>query len=136
MSVFSSPYSGYGNSSAFVGPGRPFLTSSNITGSLTNNGEIKIQFPWVTKNLTIVNTTAGQPIYIHFDSRTNPNIINNGHYVVLTNLSDAWAFDSKCREIFISMQNNTGTGSFSLSATLSGVDAKEAPTMTGSGINN
>ena len=114
---------------------RPFLTGGNIYGTLTNNGEVKISFPNVTKSVTVINRSS-EPILVHFDTRTNSNVYNNHHYMELPNLDDSYGFDIRTTFIYISNLNASGTGSFDLHAELTSIDAEEMHILSGSGINS
>ena len=126
---------GIGSTGAYTLPGLPFLTGSNLTGSGTNGGEVKISFPRVTRHITITNA-GSTPLLVHFDSRTNSNVADHKHYVILDQAGAAWAFNIRSKEVYISMQNAVDNGTFSLSAELTSIDVKECHTLSGSGIND
>jgi hypothetical protein len=83
-----------------------------------------------------VNTTANVPLYVHFASRTNSDIINKNHYVQLTNLSDSWTFAVRATAVYVSAASAVQVGSFSLAAELTSIPQKELRyPLSGSGIN-
>lgn len=127
---------GLGNVGSYLISATPFLTgSATLDGTLTNNGERRIEFPTVTRSLSIVNT-SNQPLYIHFASRSNADIVNKHHYNELTNQGDSWSYNIRCIEVYISMKNAVaGPGAFELTAELTGIDRREMTTLSGSGIN-
>lgn len=127
--------SGIGSVGAYLMAGRPFLTGSNITGSGTNNGEVYIAFPTVTRSLTVVNR-ADATIYVHFDSRANTNVIDNHHYMSLPNRDDAYGFDIRCKGVYMSMSSSAESGSFECHAELTGIIDTEMHLLSGSGINS
>ncbi|MDP3986707.1 MAG: hypothetical protein Q8P81_00605 [Nanoarchaeota archaeon] len=129
------PSPGIGNVGSYLISGDPFLSSSALNGTQTNNGEIKITFPKVTRSVTIVNTGSSLPIYVHFDSRANADVIGKGFYVEVTNQYDAWAFNCRCKEIYVSMKNAVAGGGFALSAELTNIPDTSMYTLTGAGIN-
>jgi hypothetical protein len=128
--------SGIGSVGQYQMSGRPFMTGSNITGSGTNNGEVCITFPTVTKALTIINRSTGSCIYVHFDSRANADIIKNHHYMSLPNMDDSYGFDIRCTRVYTSMSSSAENGTFELHAELTGIDATDMHALTGSGINS
>ena len=128
------PQPGIGNVGSYLIAGDPFLSSSNITGNMPNGGELKITFPRVTRSVTVVNHSA-EPLYLHFETRANPTVLKHGYYVPLDQNGDAWAINCRCKEMYISMQNSTGTGSFVLSAELTNISDTMMYVLTGAGIN-
>ena len=69
--------------------GTPFLTGTVLLAAGPNNGEVKIKFPNVTKNVLIVNTSASVPIRVHFNSVTEGNVIAGHHYFTLEDKKDS-----------------------------------------------
>ena len=116
--------------------GKPFFTGSALDAASPNNGEVKITFPNVTKNVLIVNTTESVPILVHFNSRTQGNVISGHHYFTLEEKKDSVSLNSKCREIFISLETTGSNGSFEMVADLTGIDAQEMFELTGSGLTD
>lgn len=134
--AWNSPSPGIGNTNSYIGGCDPFLSSSNsLNGALANNGEIKIQFPRVTRHITVVNK-SGKPLYVHFDTRTNTNVINNGHYTELTNEGDSWAFNIRCKEFYLSMKNAADIGAYAIMAEMTAIPIEGMYTLSGSGVNN
>lgn len=129
------PQPGYGNVGSYQISGIPYLTGSDVNGTGTNNGEVKVSFPYVARSITVVNT-GSIPIWVHFDSRANTDVITYKHYAVLTNSGDAWAFNVRVKEIYVSAATATNGGGFSLGAELTPIPSRDVPVMTGSGINS
>jgi len=134
MSQIHNYRTGINNVGSYQVSGRPFLTGSNITGSGTNNGEVKISFPSITKSFTVINRGATSLI-IHFDTRANTDVITNHHYLTLSGTDDSFGFDVKCKEVYLSSYLPSGIGSFELHGELTGIDQSEMHAMSGSGIN-
>jgi len=134
MSNWNFPLPGIGNVGSYLTSGDPFVKTLGITGSGTNGGEIHVQFPRVTRALTIVNkSTYG--LYIHFASRSNASVLANQCVAVLENSGDAWAFNCRCKEVYISATGSSGVGSVTISAELTNIPREEMYTLSGSGIN-
>ena len=114
--------------------GTPYLTGTILVGTDPNNGEVKIEFPKVTKNVLVVNTSASVPIRVHFNSSATPNVISGHHYFTLEDKKDSISLNSKCKEIYISLESAGIDGSFELVADLTGIEAKEMFELTGSGL--
>jgi len=114
---------GLGNAASYQASGSPF-----ITGSASLTGVMKIEFPRVTKSITIHEVNNNSQVYFYFHSDAtalNKFCIDNSaqnHGPV--------TIDVKCKEIYIS-----GSGiDFCLYASLTGIEAKEMFELTGSGI--
>ena len=114
---------GLQNAASYQASGSPFVTGSN---GLT--GVMKIEFPKVTKSVTIheLNNNSDLYFYFHPDAAAlNKFCIDN-----TTQNHGPVTIDVKCKEIYIS-----GSGvDFSLYASLTGIEAKEMFELTGSGI--
>lgn len=115
--------------------GTPFLTGGLVDTNLPNNGEVHIEFPKLTKSFTVINK-ANTPLFIHFDTRANANVVNHHHYLELKSEDDSFGFDLRCKEVYISMSGSSGTGSFELSAELTGITHITIEALSGSGINS
>lgn len=117
--------------------GNPYLTGSHVTGSEALNGEVVVEFPHVTKALTIMNNNpSGHALYIHFASRQDPNVTNYFHFFELPDYKDSITLNVKCKEVYVSMSGSVGTGSFLCTAELTGIGSSEIYDMTGSGITS
>lgn len=114
--------------------GTPFLTGTVVLGAGLNNGEVKVSFPNVTKNVLIVNTSASVPIKVHFNTVTAGNVVGGHHYFILEDKKDSITLNSKCKEIYISLVSPGTDGSFEMIADLTGIAAGEMFPLTGSGL--
>jgi len=114
---------GLNNAASYMASGTPFITGSDaLTGSM------KIEFPRVTKSITIHEITNSKAIYFYFNE--NATELNKFVIDAATHDHQPFTFDVKCKEIYIS-----GSGiQFRLMAELTGIEAKEMFTLTGSGI--
>jgi hypothetical protein len=127
---------GIGHVGSYQVSGRPWITgSTNVPGAGANNGEQRIQFPYITKSFTVINKAA-VTLYIHFVSRGDTaSVINNRHYISLESINDSMTFDVKCKEVYISLESAAATGQFQLIADLTGIHPDNMQTLSGSGIN-
>jgi hypothetical protein len=116
--------------------GTPFLTGAILLGAGPNNGEVKVEFPNVTKNVLVVNTSGSVPIKVHFNSTTAGNVVGGHHFFTLEDKKDSVTLNSKCKEIYISLVAPGTDGSFELVADLTGIAPKEMFALTGSGLTD
>lgn len=114
---------GLNNAASYMASGTPFVTGSDaLTGSM------KIEFPRVTKSITIHELTNNSAIYFYF----NENATELNKFVIDTTSHDhqPFTFDVKCKEIYVS-----GSGiAFRVMAELTGINSEEMFTLTGSGV--
>ena len=126
-----------------------------MTGALTvpAGAEDRIQFPMVTKSITVINHAA-QTIRIHFapqDAITNGptdralvgpardggNTVTGLHYVELDSDEDSFTFNVKCKEMFISADaSNGGAAKYQLYAELTNIPTGAMYALTGAGITD
>lgn len=113
---------GLQNAASYQASGSPF-----VTGSTSLTGVMKIEFPRVTKSVTIHELTNNDlSFYFHADATA----LNK--FVIDSSAHDHGpvTFDVKCKEIYIS-----GSGlNFRLYASLTGIETREMFELTGSGI--
>ena len=138
--------SGLGNSAAYMVSGQPFITGSSDVGK---HQEVKVEFPRVTNNFTIVASGSGATpkIRVHFNSTSSAatignhglvhgpgsaNVIKAHHYIQLDGDEESMNFPVKCKEVYITALND-GSG-FQLFASLTGIDAGSMYDLTGSGL--
>lgn len=128
--------SGLFNSNAYLASGFPFLTGSTLLSSsfATNNSEVKVSFDKVVKSITVVNTSASA-ILVSFLSITSSNVSGGHHYFTLQNQRDSYTFNTKAREVYISLATNAGNGAFELVGELTTINPREMVALTGSGLS-
>jgi hypothetical protein len=110
-----------------------------ITGSSINNGvEIKIEFPKVTKSVTVHSLFSSDTtgVDIHFNSLASGRIADGFHYKRLSHM-ESFTFNVKCKEIYIS---NPASGvqplSFTVVAELTTIPTGSMFALTGSGLTD
>lgn len=125
---------GVKNTNAYLGSCRPYLTGGTIISG--SSSEVHIVFPYVTRSITIVNTDTPD-IFIHFDSRTTSEVIDNNHYFPLINRGDSVSFDIRSKDIYISYGNDGSSNArFSMIAELTDIPSNEIDAWTGEGVND
>ncbi len=107
-----------------------------LTGGVVSTDEVKIEFPQVTKNVLVSNTSGSIGLRVHFNSTGSGNVISGHHYFTLSNKGDNVTFNQKCREIYISLETPGTDGSFELVADLTGIEADEMFALTGAGLTD
>jgi len=127
------PGVGLRNVGSYQVSGHPYLTGSVLYAG----EEKKVSFPYVTKNITVINSasangTVSTRLKIHFHSTgSNTDVIAQKHYIEFNSLEDSFEFDVKCREIYISSPE---VGGFMLYASLTNIPTSSMYVITGSGI--
>jgi hypothetical protein len=130
--------------------GYPFVTGSTVTNGGASNGEVKIEFPTVAKNITIINTAANAGLRVYFNAAIAANGANGFgaypdnapidglHFITLEDKKDSVTFDTKCKEIYISLTASAAgpDGSFQAWAELTGIETGQMFILTGSGLTD
>ena len=73
--------------------GTPYLT-----GGVVSTDEVKIEFPQVTKNVLVSNTSGSIGIRVHFNSTGSGNVISGHHYFTLSNKGDNVTFNQNAEK--------------------------------------
>jgi len=115
--------------------GTPYLTGGVVQDSAPND-EVKITFPTVTKNVLVTNASGTIGIRVHFNSAATASVITGHHFFTLSNKGDNVTFNSKCKEIYISLETPGTDGAFELVADLTGIEAHEMFALTGAGLTD
>jgi len=114
---------GLNNAASYMASGTPFITGSNSL-----SGVMKIEFPRVTKSITIHEITNNKTIYFYFNE--NATELNKFAIDATSHDHQPFTFNVKCKEIYVS-----GSGiEFRLMAELTGINSQEMFALTGSGI--
>jgi hypothetical protein len=130
---------GLSNVGSYQVSGIPYLTGSVLLSAsfATNNSQIKVEFPKVTKSVLIINTTGSNtPLRVHYNSLDGGNVESGKHFVTLPSNRDSIKLEHKCKEIYISLETAAADGAFELVADLTGIDPKEMLILTGSGLTD
>jgi len=129
---------GLRNVGSYQVSGHPFLTGT--TGDGAAGTEVKISFPFVTKNITIISSgsfdtaTTENSLKVHFNSDSDGDVLSGFHYITLDSEEDSMTFDVKCKEIYIT--NVTNNASWQMYATLTNIPTGSMYSLTGSGLTD
>ena len=133
------PTVGIGNVGSYQVAGTPFITGSTAAG-LALGAEAKVEFPNVTKRITVFASGSASNIRVHFASKDDGDggAIAGEHFVELDDAGGAvgttsFTFNVKCKEVFITSRK-AGSG-FKIYAELARIPPKEMYPLSGSGIN-
>ena len=123
---------GLANVGSYQVAGQPYVSGSTTHAALH---EEKFSFPYVTKNVTIINHSS-ETIRIHFNSTSSGPVISGMHYVELDSDEDSYTFNAKCKEIYVSAPANSGDASYCVVAELTGIERGSMYALTGSGLTD
>jgi len=145
MSTFKRYAAGLHNVGSYQVSGLPYITGSANQGNGSAVREVKYEFPYVTKKITVMNH-ANKTIRIHFRPHDTPGtdpadssastsqVIDGLHYVELDSDEDKMEMNVKCREIYISTAAGTTGAAYRIYAEMTNIPAAEMLPLTGSGI--
>jgi hypothetical protein len=126
---------GLGSVGQYQMSGQPFLTGAAMIGANPLNGQVVVNFPYVTKSFTVINR-GDKPILVHFYNRSNTDTITYKHYFTLPTLDDAYSFSVRSKQVYVSMENVADNGSFQIHAELTSITSREMGIYSGSGVNS
>jgi len=122
---------GLSNVGSYQVAGQPYVSGHGAHPPLH---EEEYQFPYVTKNITVVNK-ADYTIRIHFNSTSSGPVVSGLHYVELGVDGASFTFNAKCKQIFVSAPANGGNNAvYRVIAELTGIDRMSMYDLTGSGL--
>lgn len=147
--TFNEP--GLRNVGSYQVAGHPFITGSTFSAA---NKVHLIQFPFVSKSFTVINTTAADSgdIRVHFQSGsgvtalTTPgltgeqaitddaDVISGYHFITVPDGQGSITLDVKCKQFYIS--NSTGSCTYQVLAELTNISTSRMYHLTGSGITD
>ena len=122
---------GLRNVGSYQVSGHPYITGSTDMGSA--NTEMTVSFPYVTKDVTVIASGSSE-IKVHFNSDSDGNVLDGGHFITLDSDEDSFTFDVKCKEIYLT--NVTANAAFQLYASLTNIDTSHMYELTGSGLTD
>jgi hypothetical protein len=114
--------------------GTPFITGSTVA----NNSEVQVDFPNVTRSITVINKDASgnDAIQVHFASMASNGgaTITEKHFITLDAKNSSVTLNVKAKSIWVS--NMSGADSdFQLFAELTGIGEGAMFTLSGTGID-
>lgn len=135
MSSFLQAQAGVGNAPSYLVSGIPWLTGGTLSsGSFsTNNGQVKFDFPFVSRTITVTNRSDGG-LRVHFTSANQGNTISGHHYRTLSGSGQSFTFNVKAREVFLSLENGDNDVDFEVTAELTTIHRNMMFNYTGSGL--
>lgn len=113
---------GLQNAASYQSSGTPF-----VTGSTGLTGVMKIEFPTVTKSITLHHKSSSDLYFYFHEDATD---LNKFEVENIGNAHPYLTIDVKCKEIYVSGSSLD----FRVYASLTGIEAKEMFELTGSGI--
>lgn len=144
-------YVGLRNVGSYQVSGTPFLTGST---NLDDGKVHRISFPYVTKSITIINTstTNGEDIDIHFstgnvitdqakgggiaDIDASEDVVKHNNKITIPAGNGSLTMDVKCAKFFVSNLSGQNNLSYQVIAELTQIPTGSMYTLTGSGINS
>ena len=147
MSVFEQYTPVLGSVGNYQVSGTPWITGSMIAASGNasplNSSTQHIQFPYVTKEVTVVNLGQTEiEIHLTNDAGAHGEVGAGGHKFVVPPSGTVHGaplarqvFDMKTRELFITNKENAA-GAYQIYASLTRIERGRMFELTGSGINN
>ena len=131
---------GLRNVGSYQVSGIPYLTGSTIVATTTYNvgvqGELMLQFPYITKSITVTNTSSTSGFLIHFVSSSSPGNVHAGKHFLSLNAGQTVTFDVKCKEIFLHNNDISNDQTFELIADLTNIPTERMYELTGSGLTD
>ena len=128
---------GVGNVGSYQISGIPYATASFTVAALGDAAPTKVEFPYVTKFVTISNTNTGTNVPLRFGFSANGVTGSAGggtgnFYFVLYN-GDSYTGEFRIKDLYLMTDSSGVSGSASIVAGLTGIETKELPTnWTGS----
>tara|TARA_Y100000034_G_scaffold115441_1_gene152572 strand:- start:1299 stop:1736 length:438 start_codon:yes stop_codon:yes gene_type:complete len=125
---------GLRNVGSYQVSGHPFLTGSE----LLSMEEKRIDFPYVTKNITTIVSGSNINLRIHFNSADAPGRVMEGfHYISLDNDDSALTLDVKCTALYVTrVDAGVDVGGFQIMASLTNIPVRRMYHLTGSGLTD
>ena len=149
MAIFNEYAPGLGSVGNYQVSGTPWLTGSILAASGAsvvvglNDSTQQIQFPYVTKEITVVNRGDGE-IAVHLaNSQGVFGVAGTGNHTFIIPPSGTapgsplsrQTFDMKTKEIYVS-NNHSTPGAYQIYASVTRIDKLRMFALTGSGVDS
>jgi hypothetical protein len=150
MAAAKWPSPGLRNVGSYQVSGHPFITGSD---NLDNNKVHMVEFPYVCKSFTVINTNAnsGEDLRVHFESGSatavgvpgdvgaqtiadSRDVIVNFHYITVPAGNASLTMDTRCTKFYISNGSGTDNLKYQVFAELTSIPVGSMYHLTGSGI--
>ena len=110
---------GIGQVGAYQLAAKPYITGAS---DLANGNEDRIQFPTVTRSITVINHSSIK-IRVAFAAQSNANVHNNFHFIELDSDEDSITMNVRADEIYISRDDATaGNAEYRVYAELTSIE--------------
>ena len=123
----NNPSSGFFSTPEFQASGLPWV----ITGSTSNITVINYKFPKVSKSITVHNLENSSNKFLRVGFTLNGVNGGGGNYYFLVDGGDSLTLDARVTEVFV-RADSSNTIIFSIYGSLTTIDKKFMPTLTGS----
>jgi hypothetical protein len=130
---------GLQNVGSYLVSGRPYITGSYIVSDenmITDGLELKVEFPRVTKSITLWNYSSGASTKLRLTFVPTGSMTNHpsaGNYIELAK-DETITFGAKCNEVYLSAVS--GDVHWKMYASLTEIPKERMYALTGSGISN
>jgi len=123
--VFEKYHVGLGHVGSYQVSGWPYITGS----TLAVDAEWKIEFPTVTKSITVIQSGSGEG-RLHFVPQAAGKVVAGRHYISLEADNDSLNINVKCKEMYISCIR---PGTWEVVAELTSIPTSSMFHLTGAG---
>ena len=120
---------GIGAVGSYQVSGHPWLSGS----SLLQGAEVQIEFPFVTKSITVKQSGSTGLLRVHF-APTSSTSATFRNYWELNTEDESVTMNVKCKTVYISNGNQVHPTQYQIFAELTTIDTKMMYALTGSGI--
>ena len=145
MATFQYKGQGLRNVGAYQSSGHPFVTGSK---DLDHAKVQMVEFPYVSRSFTVINTSTTGSIQVHFQSGStaapvagisyaidnSDDVLANNHYITVPAGHSSFTMDVKCRKLYISNRSSIANLSYQVFAELTGIPKQHMYHLTGSGV--
>tara|TARA_R110000824_G_scaffold153926_13_gene325768 strand:+ start:1148 stop:1567 length:420 start_codon:yes stop_codon:yes gene_type:complete len=128
---------GLRNVGSYQVSGHPYATGSVLTAGQ----EFKVEFPTVTRTVTLIASGTNPNLRVHFAAAAASEFVHDRkHYITLPANKDALTVNIKCKEVYVTQVGNSpaidGTTGFELFASLTNIPTGSMYELTGSGLTS
>jgi len=150
MADFQYKGQGLRNVGSYQAAGWPWVTGS---ANLDTGKVHMIEFPMVTRAVTVINPNDSDEIRVHFQSgsstavtvdgedgaqtsATGDDVILHKHYITIPESNGSMTFNVKVKRIYISNLSGVDDLKYEVFAELTSIPTGSYPMLNGSGINS
>ena len=121
---------GVGNVGSYQMSGIPYATASFAVAA-AGDVPTKVEFPFVTKFVTISNTQTGTNVPLRFGFSSNGvtgSVAGTGNFYFTLDNGDSYTGEFRIKDLFLMTDTAGVSGSASIVAGLTGIETKELAT--------